>query len=290
MIYIIYICVLAVFFLVALFVSSSQQDIPLPSELEKEISTANVRRHIFFVRPFSPLNKLILNRLYLYNLIDRRLELADLKTLPEDFLGLCEISALSFSLGAYIFKGSFDFLWVILSGVIGFILPFFYLRRRIFRRKTLILRSFPNVLNLISLCVGAGLDLILSLNWIIERSPVSSPLLDEFAVVLHEINVGQPRRQALRNMAKRLDIPEISSFVRIVVQAEKMGTPIGEALAMYAEEVREMRFERAERQALKAPIKMLFPLVFFILPVVGIIVGGPILIRFMKTGLSGIGQ
>jgi len=146
------------------------------------------------------------------------------------------------------------------------------------------------VLNLISLCVGAGLDLILSLNWIIERSPVSSPLLDEFAVVLHEINVGQPRRQALRNMAKRLDIPEISSFVRIVVQAEKMGTPIGEALAMYAEEVREMRFERAERQALKAPIKMLFPLVFFILPVVGIIVGGPILIRFMKTGLSGIGQ
>ena len=99
--------------------------------------------------------------------------------------------------------------------------------------------------------------------------------------------MGKPRVQALRDMAKRVDIPDVTSFVRILVQADRMGTPVEETFRILSEDTRIRRFHRGERQAMKAPLKMLIPLVFCILPVILIIVAGPILIRFMKQGIFG---
>jgi tight adherence protein C len=102
-----------------------------------------------------------------------------------------------------------------------------------------------------------------------------------------EIKVGKSRRQALQDLARRINAPELYSFSRALVQAERLGAPVEVALNVLSEEVREARFRRAERTALQAPIKLLFPLIFFIMPVVGIIVAGPIFLQFFTGGIAG---
>ena len=89
-------------------------------------------------------------------------------------------------------------------------------------------------------------------------------------------------------MSQKLKIPDISSFTRTLIQAERMGTPVSEAFSILAEDVRLRRFQRGERIALVAPLKILIPLIFCILPVIGIVIGGPILLEFMQGGLGGV--
>jgi tight adherence protein C len=99
--------------------------------------------------------------------------------------------------------------------------------------------------------------------------------------------VGKPRRDALKDFSRRLNSPDVTAFTRTLIQADRMGTPIAEALNILSEDTRERFFRRAERAALQSPMKMLIPLIFFILPVVGVIVGGPIAIQFMSGNLFG---
>jgi tight adherence protein C len=132
--------------------------------------------------------------------------------------------------------------------------------------------------------VGAGLDFMAAVRWIIDKVKVN-PLIEELIMVLKEINVGKPRLEALRDMSKRLNISDVTSFVRALIQADRMGTPVEETFKILSEDSRMRRFHRGERQAMKAPIKMLMPLIFFILPVIMIIVAGPIIIRFITGGL-----
>ncbi len=109
-------------------------------------------------------------------------------------------------------------------------------------------------------------------------------LIEELKGVAREIEMGSFRRDALKNMASHINNPEITSFVRTLLQADRIGTPISEALKMQSEEIRVRWFQRGEEMALKAPIKLLLPLMLFILPVVLIIVAGPILIQFTRGG------
>ena len=126
--------------------------------------------------------------------------------------------------------------------------------------------------------------------WAIQRAK-PSPLVKELSIVINEIKVGKSRQEALKSMSRRLNLPEVFSFVNTLVAADRMGTPVYDVLNSLGEETRRQRFQRGERLALQAPIKMLFPLIFFILPVVAIIVGGPILLQFLKGGLaSGLGS
>jgi tight adherence protein C len=136
----------------------------------------------------------------------------------------------------------------------------------------------------IGLCVARGLDFMAAVRWVVDKVK-PNPMIEELVLVLKEINVGKPRVEALRDMAKRLDIPDVTSFVRTLIQADRMGTPVEEAFRILSEDSRMRRFHRGERQAMKAPLKMLIPLIFCILPVILIIVAGPILIRFIKEGL-----
>ena len=173
--------------------------------------------------------------------------------------------------------------WLILAGVTGFFAPDVWLRSRIAKRQRAILRLMPEVIDLLSLCIGAGLDFLGALSKVVAIAKFKrEPLIEELSITLHEIKLGKRRTDALKAMAKRLNINELSSFVRMFVQAERMGTPIVEVLAVHAEDVRLQRFMRADRAALKAPIKLLIPLIFCIMPCVALVVGGPIFIQFFR--------
>ncbi|MGE5309374.1 MAG: type II secretion system F family protein [Deltaproteobacteria bacterium] len=167
---------------------------------------------------------------------------------------------------------------------IGFILPDMWLNGQVKKKKLEILRDLPYIIDLLNICVGAGLDFMMAVNHVItDFRPCL--MVNELRAVSKEMQMGVSRRDALKNMARRLDSPEVNSFVRTLLQADRMGTPITTALRMHSEELRSIRFQRGEEMALKAPIKLLFPLLVFILPVVMIIVAGPILIQFTQGGM-----
>lgn len=165
----------------------------------------------------------------------------------------------------------------------GFVLPDLWLNNTVKKRHAAILRDLPHVIDLLNICVGAGLDFMVAVGRVIQEFH-TCVLIDEMKTLMREIQMGSARRDALKNLAKRVNSPEVISFTRTLIQADRMGTPIGEALKMQAEEIRLRRFQRGEEMGLKAPIKLLFPLLFFILPVVLIIVAGPILIQFTRGG------
>ena len=182
-------------------------------------------------------------------------------------------------------SGSVSMTWAFVGAALGFVAPEMWLNMRIAKRHEAILRLLPEVIDLLALCVGAGLDFLGALNKAVMLRTfrkTSEPLLDELSVVLQEIKLGRRRFEALKDMAKRVNLPELSSFVRTLVLADRMGTPISEVLTMHAEDVRFERFQRAERMALKAPIKILIPLIFFIMPVVAIVVAGPVILQFIR--------
>jgi len=174
--------------------------------------------------------------------------------------------------------------FLILALAVGFFFPDLWLRNKIKNRHAAVLRELPYVIDLLNICIGAGLDFMLAVNRVIKEFR-PCVLVDELKVLSREINMGSSRRDAMKSFSVRINNPEVSSFVRTLLQADRMGTPIGEVLKMQAEEIRIRRFQRGEEMALKAPVKLLFPLLMFILPVVLVIVAGPILIQFTRGGL-----
>ena len=165
----------------------------------------------------------------------------------------------------------------------GLLFPDMWLNGKIKKRREEIVRDLPDIIDLLSICVGAGLDFMLAVRRVV-REIQDSVIGGEFKIMLQEIQMGLSRREALKNLSARIDTPEVSSFVRALTQADRMGSPIREALKAQADELRIYRFQRGEEMALKAPIKLLFPLLVFILPVVLIIVAAPILIQFSQGG------
>ncbi len=105
---------------------------------------------------------------------------------------------------------------------------------------------------------------------------------NEFGIVMRDLRAGLPRAEALKRMGARLDIPEVSSFVNAVVQAERMGGSMATTLRIQADQRRNERFQRAEKQAMQAPVKLIFPLVAFIFPVTFIVLGFPIVMKFLS--------
>lgn len=166
----------------------------------------------------------------------------------------------------------------------GMFLPSFILMLRVKNKKEEIVRVFPETLDVLDLCIGAGLDFLSALRWIINKSK-SNPFTEQLALVLNEVQVGKSRTEALKDMAKRVKLPDINSFVRSLVQADRMGISIEEALRNLSEDTRINRFQRGERIAIKASLKILIPLLFFILPVILIVVAGPVIIKFTEGEL-----
>lgn len=187
---------------------------------------------------------------------------------------------------AIVIQNKIDPMVIVIVLCVAYLVPDIYLKQKTKQRREIIIKILPETIDLLGLCVEAGLDFTTAVKWIVEKIP-NNPLLEEFNFVLEEIKWGKPRTQALKDMSKRLNIPEVGSFVQTLVQAERMGTPVSEAFAILSEDSRLQRFHRGERFAMQAPIKILLPLIFCILPVIGIVIGAPIFLKFMSGNLFG---
>lgn len=151
--------------------------------------------------------------------------------------------------------------------VVGFILPSIWLGRRVKGRKTEIFHMLPDVLDLLTVSVEAGLNLDAALIKAAENfQDKGNPLIEEIQLVTLEIRAGKPRTEALKGMATRTMVEDIGSFVAMLVQTEKFGTSLGKTLRIYSESLRMKRRQLAEEAAAKTSIKMLFPLTLFIFP------------------------
>lgn len=233
-----------------------------------------------------PVNHFLINRFFNRTKMEDRLFTGRVFLMPEQFLAIKQLTSFIFLFLTFMFVKSGDVAPLVLFPIIGYVAPDIWLLLKIKRRKQAVVRALPDVVDLLSLCVGAGLDFLASARWIVEKS-YPNEFLEELSLVLHEIKVGKSRRDALREMANRMKLPDVNAFCRTLIQADRMGIPIAEALVLLADDTRERFFRRAERQALKTPMKLLIPLIFFILPVVGVVVGGPVLLQFMSSGIGG---
>jgi tight adherence protein C len=255
--------------------------------LRYEVSPAEKRNP--FVRIFdllSPLNVIILRRLGNRQNLEHKLFGARAGLTPEQFWGAKEAMAGLFLFLAFGFLPKEEVVKIAIAGVAGFFFMDVWLDMKLKQRRSAVVRSLPDTVDLLSLCVDAGLDFVAAARWIVEKSRPTA-FIEELSLLLHEIKVGKPRREALKDLSRRLNSPDVTAFARTLIQADRMGTPIAEALAILSEDTRERFFRRAERIALQSPMKMLIPLIFFILPVVGVIIGGPIAIQFMSGGMLG---
>ena len=167
----------------------------------------------------------------------------------------------------------------------GFFAPEFWLSRRIKARQEKILLAIPDTLDLLTISVRAGLSFDGALAKVVEKT--TGPLSDEFRRVLAEVRVGKVRRDALRDVVGRTEVPALTSFIGAIVQAEQLGVSISKVLVVQSEQLRIQRRQRAEQMAAKAPIKMLFPLIGCIFPSMFIVILGPALILIASGGLGG---
>lgn len=215
--------------------------------------------------------------------IAKDIAIAHVQLTPEEFFVLKELGVILFFIIMFpMMAGDTFFFWVVMAFAAGYMIPEFWLKQKIKRVKYVITKELPDAIDLLGLCVNAGLDFMLSLKWVVEKSP-PSVMVAELNILLQEINVGKTRREALKDLAARYELPDLSSFTRTLIQADKMGTSVTEALNILSEDMRQARYRRGEQLALKAPLKMLVPLLLFIFPVVGILVAGPIFLDFVEN-------
>ena len=160
--------------------------------------------------------------------------------------------------------------------------PTLWLRKATVQRPRAILRSLPFVLDLLTLSVEAGMDFMSAMQRTIEGRTIDE-LGEEILRVLHEIQLGTTRRNALNTMSRRIDLPDMRSVINALVQADELGVSIGAILRIQSDQIRQRRFDRAERLANEAPVKLLGPLLLFIFPAVFLVLLGPVLHRLFLT-------
>ncbi|MFL5646709.1 MAG: type II secretion system F family protein, partial [Chloroflexota bacterium] len=164
----------------------------------------------------------------------------------------------------------------LIGGIFGYIAPEFWLGRKVKARQKAILLMIPDALDLLTISVRAGLGFDAALGKVVEK--LQGPLSDEFRRALAEVRVGKARRDALRDIVPRTDVAPLTNFIGAIIQAEQLGVSISKVLQVQSEQLRIERRQRAEEQAAKAPIKMLFPLVGCIFPSLFIVILGPAII------------
>ncbi len=174
--------------------------------------------------------------------------------------------------------------WLLAGLVLGYLYPALWLGDVHGRRNKAVLKTLPSYLDFITMAVEAGLNMTGAITQAMDKGP-PGPLKHEFYMVVRDLRSGLPRADALRRMESRLQMGEITSFVGTVIQAEKMGASLGAALRVQAEQRRIERFQRAEKLAMEAPVKLIGPLMMFIFPVTFVVIGFPIVMKFLSSGV-----
>lgn len=173
---------------------------------------------------------------------------------------------------------------MLLCALGGWFYPWIWLRDRSAVRRRALIKALPFFLDIITLCVEAGLNIQGAMNQAVNKGPKGA-LRDEIQRVLRDIRAGKSRAVALRDLADRLTEPSVTHFTTAVIQAESMGMNLGPVLRAQADQRRTERFLRAEKLAMEAPVKMLFPLIAFIFPCTFIVLFFPIVMKFLHAGL-----
>ena len=180
-------------------------------------------------------------------------------------------------------KGDFDLLWMIGVGGFGFFIPRFILKRMIRDRQRRITLALPDALDLTVICVEVGLALDQALMRVGEDLRHAHPdLSDEFYLVNLEMRAGKPRAEALRNLVERTGVDDVRALVATLVQTDRFGTSVSQALRVHSDSLRTERRQRAEEQAAKTTIKMIVPLVLFVLPSIIFVTLGPAIIQLFR--------
>ncbi len=270
-------------------------DRELPASLEElELSLSMQERVIIpmykalarFAVKFTPENQI--------EDIRRQLELAGKSQSmePVTFFGQRIALMLAMGVGAFLlFFMVTD--WGVTKGVVGtvvatalgYYLPMLQLKGQIRRRQDGIIKALPNALDLLTICVEAGLGFEQAMGKVYEKW--DDDLAVAFGRVLQEIQLGKRRSEALRDMANRMDVADVTSFVAALVQAEQLGVSIAKILRIQSDQMRVKRRQRAQEKAQQAPVKMMIPMVLLIFPSIWIVLLGPSVIILLDTGVIG---
>jgi tight adherence protein C len=259
------------------------EEIELSMPFSERILAPMVRRASGFMVRFTPAQTLESTR--------HKLDLAGNPNnwTPSEFFGVRAVACVA--LGGLIFVvlsiANVDFLprigFTALFAVLGFMLPALWLGSKIRNRKHSVIKSLPDALDLLTICVEAGLGFDQAMQKVAEKW--DDDLSRAFARVLHEIRLGKTRREALRELSNRLDVSDVTSFVAAVIQAEQLGVSIAKVLRIQSDQMRVRRRQRAEEKAHQAPVKMLFPMVFLIFPAIWVVLLGPAVLQVMATNV-----
>ncbi|MHC0036741.1 type II secretion system F family protein [Pseudoneobacillus sp. C159] len=221
--------------------------------------------------------------------LERKLQQAGnpLNMTPVDFrliqIGLIVILPVVFGGYAFILKvkPAIILLFIIVGMLVALFLPNTYLKNKMKLRNKKALRELPDILDLLTVSLEAGLGFDSAMNKVVSKK--HGIIADEFHRCLEEIRLGKTRREAMAGIRDRIEVDEVRGFIGGILQAEKLGIGMVQVLRVQSQEVREQRKQRAEEQAMKAPIKMLFPLIFFIFPSLFIVLLGPAVIQFIQA-------
>lgn len=206
---------------------------------------------------------------------------------PTEYLGIRVATAIALSgitLLLFILSGSNILLGIGLGAVlllVGYMLPGYWLKSRISARKKSVQVSLPDAIDLLTISVESGLGFDPALSRVIEKW--DNELTREFGRMLSEIRMGKSRREAMREMAHRVNVDDLNVFTSSMIQADQLGVSISQVLRVQSQQMRMRRRQRAEEQAHKAPVKMLFPMVFLIFPALYIVLLGPALPRLLEA-------
>ena len=203
------------------------------------------------------------------------------------FMGVKLLLTISLPLTYLVFYGipvEKDFTMKILVAlglaIVGYLLPTFWLRNRLKKRQTRIFHDLPDLLDLMTICVEAGLSLDSAMIKVCDDQQFKkSPLAKEIRIATNETRAGKPRLEALRDIGERTMVDDLKSFAAMLVQTEKLGTSLAQSLRIFSDSLRTIRRQIAEEAAAKTSIKLVFPLVFFIFPAILVVILGPGLIR-----------
>lgn len=177
------------------------------------------------------------------------------------------------------------FLYVAAGAALGYFLPLLWIKGKISRRQDGIVKSLPDALDLLTICVEAGLGFDQAMGKVYEKW--DNDLAIGFGRILREIQLGKVRREALRDMSERMGVPDVTSFIAAVIQADQLGVSMTKILRVQSDQMRVKRRQRAQEKAHQAPVKMMIPMVLLIFPSLWIVLMGPAIIFLITSGVMG---
>jgi Flp pilus assembly protein TadB len=198
---------------------------------------------------------------------------------PMDILGYQIFMAVGFCFVFGFLASSYEL--ALIGVVVGFALPIIWLNDKAQKRERELLRELPNALEVLSLCSEAGLSLEQALDQYLKNAK-SGPLKEEFSRIMEQTRSGSGRKTAFTSVTEKLNLTDFSLFSTSVIQAERFGTGISKTLQQLSLTIRDKQSQRAEKAVQEMPVKLLFPLIFFIMPVTFLIIFGPIVLQFIN--------